>query len=43
MDTVLEALTLYRERKKPRPRELLKYAKICRVESVMRPYLEMQL
>ncbi|NNE35546.1 MAG: transcriptional regulator [Rhodothermales bacterium] len=43
MDTVLEALKLYKERKKPRPRELLRYAKTCRVESVMRPYLEMQL
>ena len=43
MDTVLEALKLYQEREKPRPRELLRYAKICRVESVMRPYLEMQL
>ncbi len=43
MDTVLEALTLYRERKRPRPRELLRYAQICRVESIMRPYLESQL
>ena len=43
MDTVLEALTLYRERKKVHPRDLLKYAKICRVESAMRPYLEMLL
>ena len=42
-DTVLEALTLYRERKKSNPRELLRYARICRVESVMRPYLEMLL
>ena len=40
MDTVLEAVELYRSRSKPKPRELLKYAKLCRVEKVMRPYLE---
>ena len=40
MDTVLEALTLYRDHKKPRPRKLIEYAKVCRVEKVMRPYLE---
>ena len=40
MDSVLEALTLYRDQKKPKPRKLIKYAKVCRVENVMRPYLE---
>jgi predicted transcriptional regulator of viral defense system len=40
MDTALEAVELYRNRGKPKPRELLKFAKICRVEKVMRPYLE---
>jgi predicted transcriptional regulator of viral defense system len=40
MDTVLEALNLYRDKQKPRPRKLLQYAKVCRVEKVMRPYLE---
>jgi predicted transcriptional regulator of viral defense system len=40
MDTVLEALTLYRENGKPKPGKLLQYAKVCRVENVMRPYLE---
>jgi predicted transcriptional regulator of viral defense system len=40
MDTVLEALQLYRERKKVRLRDLLKFASICRVERIMRPYLE---
>ncbi len=40
MDVVLEALKLYRERKKFKPIELLDYAKICRVSMVMRPYLE---
>ena len=43
MDTVLEALNLYRERKKPKPRKLIQFAKICRVEKVMRPYLEANL
>jgi predicted transcriptional regulator of viral defense system len=40
MDLVLEALTLYRENGKPKPRKLLQFAKVCRVEKVMRPYLE---
>ena len=39
-DTVLESLVLYRERGKPKPRELLGYARVCRVEKIMRPYLE---
>ena len=40
MDVVLEALKLYKDRKKFKPIELLNYAKICRVAMVMRPYLE---
>jgi predicted transcriptional regulator of viral defense system len=40
MDTVLEAVTLYRDQRKPKPRKLVEYAKVCRVENVMRPYLE---
>lgn len=40
MDTVLEALRFYRELGKPKVDALLHYAKICRVASVMRPYLE---
>jgi len=40
MDTVLEALELYRERMKPKPRKLSEFARICRVEKTMRPYLE---
>jgi predicted transcriptional regulator of viral defense system len=40
MDIVLEALKLYRTRKKFNLQDLLKYAKICRVERVMSPYLE---
>ena len=40
MDTVLEALTLYRDQKKLKPKKLLQSAKVCRVEKTMRPYLE---
>ena len=40
MDVVLEALKLYKARKKFNLTELLKYARICRVEKVMKPYLE---
>lgn len=39
MDVVLEALKLYRHKKLNRS-ELQKFARICRVENVMRPYLE---
>ena len=40
MEVVLEALKLYKSRKKFNLDELLKYAKICRVDKVMTPYLE---
>lgn len=40
MDVVLEALKLYKARKQFDLEGLLKYAKVCRVEKVMRPYLE---
>lgn len=40
MDVVLEALKLYKERMKFNIPKLQKYAGICRVEKVMRPYLE---
>lgn len=40
MDVVLEALRVYRRRKEFNPRELLHYARICRVETVLKPYLE---
>ncbi len=43
MDVVLEALKRYNERKKINPAALLHFARICRVENVMRPYLEMSL
>ena len=40
MDVVLEALKLYKARKKFNHERIVKYARICRVEKVMRPYLE---
>lgn len=40
MDLVLEALKLYKAQKRFSPDKLLKYARICRVEKVMTPYLE---
>jgi predicted transcriptional regulator of viral defense system len=43
MDVVLEALKLYKKRRKFKLQELLEYARICRVENVMRPYLEANL
>lgn len=39
MDLVLESIRAYR-RKQPRLQRVLKYAKICRVERLIRPYLE---
>lgn len=43
MDVVLEALKLYRSQKKVNMDKLLKYGRICRVENVMRSYLEASL
>ncbi len=40
LDTVLEALRLYRTRKRTKVDELMRFARVCRVEKVMRPYLE---
>jgi predicted transcriptional regulator of viral defense system len=40
LDVAIEALKLCRERKGSTPRKLFHYARICRVERVMRPYLE---
>lgn len=39
IDVAVEALRLARERKRVTPRALLQYARLCRVERVMRPYL----
>jgi predicted transcriptional regulator of viral defense system len=43
MDVVLEALKLYRSRMKFDHKKVLEYARICRVEKIMRPYLEVSL
>lgn len=40
MDIVLEALKFYKVRKKFNLEKLIKYARVCRVEKIMRPYLE---
>ncbi len=41
MDVVLEALKRYRSRKKQfKAGDLLKYARICRVEKIIKPYME---
>lgn len=42
-DIVLEALRVYMKRGRPDFPKLLEYARICRVENVMRPYLEVSL
>jgi len=41
MDIVLEALKLYKARKDFNVTKLIKYAKVCRVDKIMQPYLEM--
>ncbi len=43
MDVVLEALKLYRSQKKFNMNKLLKYARVCRVDKIMRSYLEASL
>jgi hypothetical protein len=41
IDIAIEALRSYRERVRSVPvNKLMEYARICRVEKVMRPYLE---
>ena len=40
MDVVIEALKRYKQRHKPNPDKILKYAEICRVKKIMLPYLE---
>jgi predicted transcriptional regulator of viral defense system len=40
IDVAVEALRLFHARKKAPRRELLDYARLCRVERVMMPYLE---
>ena len=40
LDTVVEAIRFYRERRSIKVDDLMRYAKICRVNRVIRPYLE---
>jgi predicted transcriptional regulator of viral defense system len=40
LDTAVEAVRLYRERRRVDVNQLMHYAEICRVEKVIRPYLE---
>jgi predicted transcriptional regulator of viral defense system len=40
LDVVLEALKFYKERRNMNVGKIIEYAKICRVKSVMLPYLE---
>jgi predicted transcriptional regulator of viral defense system len=40
LDTAIEALKLYRDRKDMKIDELMHFAKICRMTKIMRPYLE---
>ena len=40
LDTVIEAIRFYRERRKIKVDDLMRYATICRVGKTMRPYLE---
>lgn len=40
LDTAIEALRSYRERGSIRVNELMRYASICRVKTVIQPYLE---
>ncbi len=40
LDVALESLRAYRSRRGARLQRVLEYARVCRVESVIRPYLE---
>jgi predicted transcriptional regulator of viral defense system len=40
LDVALEALKLYRGRRNTKINDLLRYAAICRVDKIIRPYLE---
>jgi predicted transcriptional regulator of viral defense system len=40
MDVFLEAIKFYQSRKKVRINQLINFARICKVETVMRPYIE---
>jgi len=40
LDTVVEAARFYRERRSIKVDDLMRYAGICRVKKIIRPYLE---
>jgi len=40
LDTVMEAVRFYRERKHVKVEDLMRFATICRVTKIIRPYLE---
>lgn len=40
LDTAVEAIRFYRERKRVQVDDLMRYAAICRVKKVIRPYIE---
>ncbi len=40
LDTAIEALKRYREKKRFKVDDLMRFARVCRIEKVMRPYLE---
>lgn len=40
LDTALEALRLYRQQRRVNVEALMRFAEVCRVANVMRPYLE---
>ena len=40
LDLALEALRTWRARRQPSMETLLEYSRICRVERIVRPYLE---
>ena len=40
LDVAVEALRLYRQRRQLRVDDIIRFARVCRVEKVMRPYLE---
>lgn len=40
LDTVVEAVRFYRERRRVKVDDLMRYAAICRVKKIIRPYLE---
>jgi predicted transcriptional regulator of viral defense system len=40
LDTAVEAIRLYRERRSIKVDDLMRYAAICRVKKIIRPYLE---